>query len=841
MHVEGVCMTNADERVTLNLCQGFGCHEHCVVEVHSKDGKISRVQKAPLNGPYPGCKICPKGVMNSKIPYAENRPLYPMKRKGERGSGEWERISWDQAITEITDKMKELMDEYGPHSILVGSFWCGLPGADRSTNYDLAHRFVNATNTTRLELPSVDMCLIYASIIEQGGPASNNKYLLNIADSEIIIWGSNPIGFTRPGETTNMLVSARERGVKLVHISNLYDVTSAKCDEWVPVKSGTDAALALGMANVLVENDLVDKDFLLGRTTAAYLVRDDNGQYLREADIVEGGDPAKFVLVDADTDEIFIVERETGKKASGALGSDSSGDSVGGLIDEGSLDSYGGHTPKLEAVVEVSGIGAKTVYTKLREHLAKWTPESQEALTGVPAATCEKLARDLWDATPAMIFIYDGFRYANGTQSARAVFLLAYLTGNFGNGKGNFLPAPLDYSAPTAMNVMPFWFPQMPEPTQSDQRTLTEIMASFGNPDAPQQFKAYINPFSNPLTNWPNKDLWLNRILPNLELFVCFEIRMSDTAKYADYVLPEATIFERYEYLSGPNDCVILNEPAIDPIGETKDPAEIWKMFADKLGVGEYMFSNMLECAKFKADLMANQGALIEDRETGEVEPLSWERLEKQKFLHFPMPEAPYDNYDGTTFNTKSGKIEFYAAGMVPLGAAFADYQKTIIHDEETLAKYPLHFYPGRHKYFMQSQFTNVPELRKLATATQTGVALNPVTAAERGLEDGDLVEVFNDRGVITCNLHLRQDIPPGMAHMWYSFDEDDYKDKKNPQLIATPLGAPETVDNIIKYTSLGLQKVYDASGVPRSARFIVEKDTPEVFWDTLCEVRKAE
>ena len=155
--------------------------------------------------------------------------------------------------------------------------------------------------------------------------------------------------------------------------------------------------------------------------------------------------------------------------------------------------------------------------------------------------------------------------------------------------------------------------------------------------------------------------------------------------------------------------------------------------------------------------------------------------------------------------------------------------------------QYPLHFYPGRHKYFMQSQFTNVPDLRKLATATQTGVALNPVTAAEKGLEDGDLVEVFNDRGVITCNLHLRQDIPPQMAHMWYSFDEADYKDCKNPQLIATPLGAPETVDLIIKYTSLGLQQVYDAAGVPRSARFIVEKDTPEVFWDTLCDVRKAE
>ena len=833
-------MANAEDRVTLNLCQGYGCHEHCVVEVHSKGGEISRVQKAPLPGPKPGCRVCPKGVMNTVIPYADNRLLYPLKRKGERGSGEWERISWDQAITEITDKMKELVDEYGSRSILVNTFWCGLPGADRSTNYDVAHRYINATNAARLELPSVDMCLIYASIIEQGGPASNNKYLLNTADSEIIIWGSNPIGFTRPGETTNMLISARERGVKLVHISNLFDVTSAKCDEWVPVKSGSDAALALGMANVLVENDMVDKDFLIGRTTAAYLVRDDNGQYLREADIVEDGDPAKFVLIDDETGEYFIVERETGKKASGAIGSDHSGDSVGGLVDEGVLKSYGGRTPRMEATVTINGIAAKTVYTKLREHLQKWTPESQEALTGVPPAQCEKLAKDLWNATPAMIFLYDGFRYVNGTQAARAVFLLTYLTGNFGNGKGNFLPAPLDYAACTAFNVMPVWFPQMPEPTQSDQVTLPAVLESFNSGEG-QQYKAFINPFSNPLTNWPNKDLWLNRILPNLELFVAWDIRMSDTCKYADYVLPEATIFERYELLSGPNDCVVLNEPAIEPRGESKDPAEIWKLIADRMGAGKYFYPSMKEWAEFKVNLMYDQAKLVEDGETGDIVPVSWELLEKQKYLHFPMPAEPYDNYAGTTFNTKSGKIEFYAAGMVPIGAAFADHQDAIIHDAEKQKTYPLQFYPGRHKYFMQSQFTNVPELRKLATATQTGVALNPVTACEKGLVDGDQVEVFNERGCIRTILHLRQDIPPNMAHMWYSFDEKDYPGTDTPQTLATPLSAPETEDLLVKYTSLGLKAVYDKSGVPRSARFVVEKDTPEVFWDTLCDVRKAE
>ena len=781
--------------------------------------------------------------MSGDIPYAEDRILYPLKRVGERGEAKFERISWDQALTEITDKLKEITDKYGTRSVLVNAFWCGVPGADRSLNYDLALRFINSFGATRLEMPSVDVGILIGAGADMGQVVLNNKYLINNVDNMLIIWGSNPIGFTRPGETSHMMIDAKERGAKIVHVSNLFDVTSAKADTWIPVKSGTDGALAMAMAHVLIEENLYDEQFLIERTAGAYLVREDNGQYLREADIVEDGDPNKFVFMGEDG-EPHAATRFIGKAVIGALGTSQSRDLLDrGEVEEGQpMDVYGGFAPVLDVVTEVNGIACKTAFVKLREHLAEWTPDAQEAITGVSAETCAEFAREFKAASPASIFINCGFRYKNGGQSSRAVYLLAYLTGNVGKKGGTLLPGPLDYYPTTQLNVMPLWFPDFNDMHRGDYAAMTDILASFENPDeAKQQYKAFINPFANPLTNWPNKDLWLNRILPNLELFVCFEIRMSDTAKYADYVLPEATIFERYEYLSGPNDCVILNEPAIEPLGETKDPAEIWYLLADKLGAGEYFYPSMKEWAEFKANLAYQQGSLVEDGETGEIVPLSWDLLQKQKFLHFPMPEAPYDNYDGTTFNTKSGKIEFYAAGMAPLGAAFADYQKTYIHDEETLAKYPLHFYPGRHKYFMQSQFTNIPDLRKLATATQTGVALNPVTAIERGLEDGDLVEVFNDRGVITCNLHLRQDIPPGMAHMWYSFDEDDYKDKKNPQLIATPLGAPETVDLIIKYTSLGLQQVYDAAGVPRSARFIVEKDTPEVFWDTLCDVRKAE
>lgn len=365
-------MTRTEERVTYNPCQGFGCHEHCILEVHSKDGKIVRTQRAPLPGPHPGCRICSKGIMSGKIPYAEDRLLHPLKRVGERGSGEWEQISWDQALDEIGAKMMEAAEKHGPASTIVNTFWCGVPGADRSTNFDLAMRFVNAFGATRLEGPSVDMGPILASLSDYSGIISNNKYLLNNCDSDnvIFIWATNPIAFTRPGETTHMFMEARERGCKLVHISNLFDVTSAKVDQWVKVKSGTDAALALGMAHYIVNEGLVNEEAIIKRTAGAYLVRQDTGAYLRASDVSADGRPDQYVYVDSATGDLCFADRDEGEKAVGAIGSSVATDN---LATDAGIDSYqsfkateeddakgysgtdvyNGRTPVIDAVIEV--------------------------------------------------------------------------------------------------------------------------------------------------------------------------------------------------------------------------------------------------------------------------------------------------------------------------------------------------------------------------------------------------------------------------------------------------------------------------------------------------------
>ena len=845
-------MATGELKLTRSACQGFGCHEHCVLDVWSKDGKIVATQKGTQPGPGTGPHICSKGILSGDIPYAEDRILYPLKRVGERGEAKFERISWDQALTEITDKLKEITDKYGTRSVLVNAFWCGVPGADRSLNYDLALRFINSFGATRLEMPSVDVGILIGAGADMGQVVSNNKYLINDVDNMLIIWGSNPIGFTRPGETTHMMIDAKERGAKIVHVSNLFDVTSAKADTWIPVNSGTDGALAMAMAHVLIEEGLCDEQFLIERTAGAYLVRDDNGQYLREADIVEGGDPNKFVFMGEDG-EPHAATRFIGKAVIGALGTSQSRDLLDRKqVEEGKpMDVYGGFAPVLDAVAEVNGISCKTAFVKLREHLAEWTPEAQEAITGVPAETCAQFARDFKAASPASIFINCGFRYKNGGQSSRAVYLLAYLTGNVGKKGGTLLPGPLDYYPTTQLNVMPLWFPDFNDMHRGDYAAMTDILASFENPaEAPQQYKAFINPFANPLTNWPNKHLWREQFLPNIELFVAFDIYMSDTAAYADYLLPEATIFERYEWMNGPNECFTLCEPAIPPQGESKDCAQIWREIATRMGRGDdWALENTKEWCIFESTLPQSDGepqmAYITEEEdperAGELAPITFERLEKVKSLSAVTDGTPFDNFTNPSFPNKTGKIEFYNEGLAPFGCAMVNYVPTIIHDEAILEKYPLQFYPGRHKYFMQSQFVNIPEVYALASSTQKGVALNPVTAKERGLHEGDEVEVFNQRGCIRTTLHLREDIAPGMAHMWYSFKEHEYEGTDCPQVLATPLNTMEGMDTLTAIVTYGSHMRDVADNIPRAVCNVVEKNKAEVFWDSLCDVRKVE
>jgi len=793
------------EKVTYTPCQGWGCHEHCILTTYTEDGKVKRTERTILKGPFAQrYQICSKGIETVKTPYVPDRPLYPLKRVGERGEGKFERISWEQALDEIGEKLNQIKDKYGSRSIVVNMFPCGLPLLWQAMDMLMMYRFVYGLDATMFCAPHVDQSGINMPAIDYGnsGVAFSQDNGILAESHYIIIWAGSPIGWTRPAGTTKILMDVQEKGGKLINIGVAYDSNAAKVDEFIPINPGTDAAMALAMANVMIQEGLCDEDFLIHHTVAPFLVREDNGKFLRESDIVKGGDPQKYVFWNKVPAKPISIESHE--------------------------FNYGDNYPDLNADLILDGIRCKTAFWKLKEHVAKWTPESQEAITGVPAQKVYDLTHEYIAQKPSTIYIYLGLRYMNSTQAARCVGLLPVLSGNLPLRGGGFVVGSMPEGHLVALNDAPVMMPEMMP--KGDAQQLISILDSFKDPNA-QQYKAFINPFANPVQNMPNRQLWEKEFFPNMELVVVNEIRMTDTAKFADYVLPEATVFEREELFTI-GDCLILSEAAIEPQGEAKEPVYIWSELAKRVGIGQYFDKTTEEW--FKIRLQSSDPAIAEVKP-----PITLERLRKEKIIHLNLPDEVSNFWDNLDFGTPSGRMEFYCEGLADAGGAIGSYIEPQIRGPLS-KKYPLQYYPGRHRFFMQGQFSEYADLRALAGKVAT-VALNPKTARERGIKEGDLVDVFNHRGSVRAVAHLSEMFPPGMAHLWYAYPAKDYPSDP-PTALSSANATRECEDEVgKKFGEVWLKQNIEMGNHPTLMFPPGSWTTNETFWDDVCEVRKVE
>lgn len=810
---------NVEERVTYNMCQGAGCHEQCVHKLISKDDHIMRVERALLKGPKADrYSICAKGLASKKLPDLPERLTHPLKRVGERGEGKFEQISWDQAIQEIGEKLRGIIAEYGPRSVLVNSFLCGIPAnSTGSLSVALASRFINVLGASKFDNQPVDISTFWPGLVDFGEPflttAGNPLYWQHHRPNYILMWGGNPVGWTRAGKVSQVIIDAQQEGTKIVTVGLMYDSTAAKSDEFVRVKAGTDAALALAMANVMIEEDLFDHEFVTNYTVAPLLIRNDNGMFLRKGDVAPEGE-----LVDAegnDTSQDYVIW-----------------DASKGTYffnPKGNFE-WGDNTPDIYAEVEVGGIACKSAFVRLREHVAKWTPESQEELTGVPAETVYHVTRDFVEHSPAGTFTYYGMRYRNSGQAMRAINLVVMLSGNLNKKNGGLINGgtsgghmtPLDFG----IQVPGLDFSSV----TSTRVTLSDVYASFDNPDA-QQYKAYINCFSNPVLNWPNRNMWAKEFFPRMDLIVVNEIRMTDTCMFADYVLPEASVYERTEVLCSVGDCIVYSEPAVKPRGEAKTSAELWNALAEAAGIGDSFGKTEEEWLRMKLENYMPQL-------TFDGEMLTFERLKEEKIIPLNVPED-VDNrlVDDMHFGTPTGKLEFYCEGLVDVDGAMGDFVPTPLHDPARRAKHPYQFFPGRSRFFMQGQFSEYPELREL-DGLQSTVGLNPKTAREKGIRSGDLVEIFNDHGSSRAYAKLTEYVNPDMVLLWYAYPAKDYITDP-PTVLNHPMGIGDTQDAYSRKIQV-LMKQFNGEGMPDSLTLYVP-DAAESYWDELVDFRKVE
>jgi len=239
------------EAVIKTNCRG--CHGGCGVLVHVRDGTIIKIEGDP-DFPTNHGSMCSKGLAFHQLVYHPDRVKYPLKRVGKKGEGKWQRISWDEAFETIVNKLKQIIKENGPESIVLAQ------GTSREGESFLA-RFGNLLGTPNV-MAAGHFCYLTrvgASLVTCGN--------LPICDYDgdpkcVVVWGSN-IFWTNPDEYTGEnLCRVLAQGAKLIVVDPRLTYTSSRADIWLQLRPGTDTALAFGMLNVIISEKLYDKEFV---------------------------------------------------------------------------------------------------------------------------------------------------------------------------------------------------------------------------------------------------------------------------------------------------------------------------------------------------------------------------------------------------------------------------------------------------------------------------------------------------------------------------------------------------------------------------------------------------
>ena len=279
-----------EEKTYTNWCRG-NCGGPCNLTGVVREGKLVKTTPTILpRSKAPYRKGCVRGNSGPQRIYGTNRNLYPMKQTGERGSDNWERITWDEALDIIVEKFKAAEAEFGSKSIAF-AIGCGNSTSIMNgylTRYGVYDNlmpsygpslFLRRLGCTEF-LYSSDSTSFWMSQIVLPMPFSSIEDISN--SNAVFLWGINPA----ESQTYSwpFICKAREKGTKVVCIDPQYSKSAAGSDIWVPIRQGTDGALLLAMCNYIIDNDLIDYDYLRNGSVAPLLVKED-GTYLRMSDL----------------------------------------------------------------------------------------------------------------------------------------------------------------------------------------------------------------------------------------------------------------------------------------------------------------------------------------------------------------------------------------------------------------------------------------------------------------------------------------------------------------------------------------------------------------------------
>lgn len=654
-------------------------------------------------------RLCGKVDRYLERTYHRDRLQTPLRRVGAKGSGRFAPVSWESALEEIAQQLARVVANFGAEAVLPYSY-AGTMGFLQGEG--MAARFFNRLGASKLA----------RTICSEAG---FEGYLYTIGATEgtdteafaqarlILIWGSNTL-------TSNLhlwpfVMEARKQGARVIVIDPACTRTAQAADEWLPIRPGTDGALALAMMHVIVAEQLHDVDYI-----------------------------ARYTLG----------------------------------------------------------------FDRLAERLLEWPPERAAEITGVPAERIRQLARDYANTQPAAIRINYGLqRHRGGGMAVRTIACLPALVGawrRIGGGiqlstsgyfrhldrSGLYRPdlAPAGHPAPRTINMNRLGDALSLDPARRaaaiyHPRPVDPI------PDVSQSgppVKALIVYNSNPAAVAPDQAAVLAGLRREDLFTVVLEHFQTDTADYADYVLPATTQIEHWDLLKPYGHThLALNRPAIAALGKALPNSEIFRRLAAAMGFNESCFRESDE------EILQT---LVEAQRHERFAGITWQRLLQEGFvrLNLPQPNVPFA---AGGFPTPSGRCEFYSARMAndgydPLPTYHPPRWQELVElndaGESTNALTSLQtglqsltqplicISPPAHS-FLNSTFVNVDRFRQ--REDQPLLHLHPQDAAQRSISDGDSVVVENEHGCVHLRAHVSEGIIAGTVLApgvwWAKFSPD--------------------------------------------------------------------
>ena len=712
------------------------CRSRCGCVSVVEDGRLVAVEPDPSHPT--GKNLCVKGRAAPELVYDPARLLYPMRRtrpKSDPDAG-WVRIGWDEALDWTAERMRALARRHGPESV---AFSVTTPsGTAVSDGFLWIHRLIRAFGSPNM-VWAEELCAWHRDY----GTAFTFGVDIGTPDFDrtgcLLLWGHNP-STAYLAQATAVAV-ATGRGAALIVVDPRRAGPAAKADQWLRVRPGTDGALALGLAAVMLAEGWYDRDFVRDWTNGPLLVRQDTGRLLTAAELAAGGDPAHQVAWDRATARPVAYDPSAGRFAA--------------PVEDPQL------TGSVSCATRHGRVPCVPAFEAYAALCRQYPPERVARITGVPAGQLIETARLLWARRPVSYFHWTGLeQHTNATQTVRALSLLYALTGCFDAPGGNVRPsrppvndlAPLSL-LPEAQRAKAIGLAERPlGPARQGWATAADAYRAMLH-GTPYPVRGMVGFGANLLLSAPGATT-ARAALASLDFLVYADLFLTPTAALADVVLPVSSAWEREGLRVGfgptqdGESFAQLRRQVVAPRGEARSDTWIVCELAKRLGLDEAFFKG--------------------DEDAGHRFALTPTGVTLEELRASPggvrVPIAPrYKRYaatgpDGPTgFATPSRRVEIFSAQLLEHGQApLPDYVEPAaspVSRPDLAARFPLRLTTAKVVQFCHSQHRSLPRLRR--HSPDPLVEMHPDAAQARSIAGDDWVLVETPQATMRARARL--------------------------------------------------------------------------------------